>query len=166
MKSIRPLYPHAIKTNGQNQNIDPSILSLFTKHFSQGTYTIQKFDKQVIALLKMGTSHLLPWRTIISHDIKNGATNFKSLSNVIKDKKQDTTLKFQYMLELAHYGEISITQTKLFGDIDIKLKRDKNNTVTVKDRDGRKYPLNWRDLTSAQRHKVIQDLKDGRVVMS
>ena len=70
------------------------------------------------------------------------------------------------MLELAHHGQIEITQTETFGDIEIKSKKDANKNVTVKDRDGRQYRLIWRNLTDTQRQKVIQDLKDGRVVMS
>jgi len=166
MKELRPLYPHGRKQNTDHQDIDPTILSFFITPFSQGAHTRQQFDKQLSDLLKMGRSHLLPWRAIISLDIKKGANKFNSLSKVIGDKKRDTTLKFQYMLELAHYGQIEITQTETFGDIEITPKKDANKKVTVKDRDGRQYRLTWRDLTDTQRHKVIQDLKDGRVVMS
>jgi hypothetical protein len=114
----------------------------------------------------MGASHLLPWRVIIADDIRNGATDFNSLSKVIEDSKQDTTLKFQHMLELAHHGEIEITQSESFGDITITQIEDRHKTVTVKDRDGQEYEISWTDLTDTQRYKVIQDLKNGRVVIS
>ena len=166
MKELRPLYPHGRKQNTDHQDIDPTILSFFITPFSQGARTRQEFDKQVSDLLKMGSSHLLPWRAIISLDIKKGATKFNSLSKVIKDEKRDTALKLQHVLELAHYGQIEITQSESFGDINITQKKDDNKTVTVKDRDGRKYPLTWTELTDTQRQKVIQDLKSGRVVIA
>jgi len=166
MQKLRPLYPHSEKSDTNHNDIDTTVLSIFIEPFSQGAHTRLEFDDQVKNVLKMGSSHLLPWRAIISLDIKKGATKFNSLSNVIEDKKRDTTLKFQYMLELAHYGQIEITQPETFGDIEIKPKKDENKTVTVKDRDGRKYPLTWTELTDGQRQKVIQDLKSGKVVMS
>jgi len=166
MQKLRPLYPHSEKSDTNHNDIDTTVLSIFIEPFSQGAHTRLEFDDQVKNVLKMGSSHLLPWRAIISLDIKKGATKFNSLSNVIEDKKRDTTLKFQYMLELAHYGQIEITQSESFGDIEIKPKKDENKTVTVKDRDGRKYPLTWTELTDGQRQKVIQDLKSGKVVMS
>ena len=117
---------------------------------------------------KPGLSRLLPWRTILAHELASGKTRISDISPVIKDRRKDTALKFQFLLELANDHQIRLTQEKPFSEVEIvntPNQKRSDASLAVKDSSGRVYPLSWDELTRCQRQKIIDDLKDGKVML-
>lgn len=155
-------------------NTNPHLLTMFTKPFSAKERDVQEYNHQLKELTKAGLSRLLPWRHILTEQIRHGNTTFTQLTTkkdnrIIPNQKQDTTLKFQFLMDLAHNQEITLTQETTFGQIAISpntnTQTENTKNITLRDDSGDTCNLDWHDLTPNQRSKVIQDLQDAKVIL-
>ena len=166
MRELRKLYSRQGAVSSQIG--DPSFITGFVEPFSARSYARREWAGQLEDIRKVGLSQLLPWRPIISHELASGKTQISQISPIIEDKKKDTTLKFQFLLELANDQKITLSQSKPFSEVEIQhtpnCERLESGLI-LKDSSGRTYLLDWDDLTKGQRKKIIDDLKDGKVVL-
>jgi len=138
----------------------------FVEPFSPQADIKRQFIDDLAEINNIGLSRMLPWRQIISQAILDGTSSLSDLSPVIPDRKMDTALKLQFLLEKAHHQEIAIHQYEAFGKIQITPKGDTCDTsLKIKDVDGYEYPLDWSELNRPQREKIITDLQDNKVVL-
>lgn len=147
---------------------DLSFITGFVKPFSSKGDTARNWDGQLADLQKAGLSSLLPWRPILAHELASGKTTLSDITPIIENKKKDTALKFQFLLEMAHDQKITISQEKPFQEIEfsnIPNSERLGSHLTLKDRLGHTYTLDWVDLSAGQRQKVIDDLKEGKVML-
>ena len=160
----------------QQSNQNPNLLTVFTEHFSAKGRDVREYNDHLNDIIKRGLSRLLPWRQILMHQIQNGNTSFAQLTNnteteIIPNTRQDITFKFQFLMELAHNQDITLTQNKTFGKISIQPGRDQtrydpaNSIIKIRDDSGDTCSLDWQDLTPPQRSKVIQDLQDSKIIL-
>ena len=160
----------------QQSNKNPNLLTVFTEHFSAKGRDIREYNDHLNDIIKCGLSRLLPWRQILMHQIQNGNTSFAQLTNnteneIISNTRQDITFKFQFLMELAHNQDITLTQNTTFGKISIQPGRDQtqydpaNSIIKLRDDSGDTCSLDWQDLTPPQRSKVIQDLQDSKIIL-
>jgi hypothetical protein len=148
------------------QPTDATFLTEFVQPYCPKADLKRQFFDDIVEIKKIGLSRQLPWRQIISHEILDGKPTLSDLSPVIPDRKKDTALKLQFLLEKVQHQEIAIHQHEAFGKIQITPTGDTCDTsLKVKDVDGNEYPLDWSELNRAQREKVIADLQDNKVVL-
>ncbi len=185
MRELAKLFPRTSNTSfptnalsvQPNKN-DTNILTDFVEPFSPIGAARRNFESDLEDIQKIGMSRQLPWHQIIAQEIADGKSTLHSLTQtqIIPNKRQDKTIKFQTLLEKAHQREIDLTQETSFGHIQIKpisnvgqenTNTDKNTSIKIKIRDesGTDYPLDWSTLNQAQRKKVIADLQHSKVVL-
>ena len=165
MQELAKLFPRGSPTPSVRPT-DATILSEFVKPYIPKDDLKRQFFVDLREIQKIGLSRMLPWRQIISQEILDGTSSLSDLSPVIPDRKMDTALKLQFLLEKAHHQEIAIHQYEAFGKIQITPKGDTCDTsLKIKDVDGYEYPLDWSELNRPQREKIITDLQDNKVVL-
>jgi len=151
MRRLAKLF-HRTSPTPQVQSHDACVLSDFVKSFSPKADIKRQFFDKLSEINKIGLSRKLPWRQIISQEIAEGRLTFSDLSSIIPDQKMDTALKLQFLLEKAQHQEIAIHQDEDFGKIQITpTGKEFDLHFTLRDADGNEYPLNWSELTQAQR---------------
>jgi chromatin segregation and condensation protein Rec8/ScpA/Scc1 (kleisin family) len=165
MQELAKLFPRGSPTLSV-QSHDATVLADFVKPFSPRADIKRQFIDDLAEIKKIGLSRQLPWRQIISQEIKDGKPTLSDLSPIIPDRKKDTALKLQFLLEKAQYQDIAIHQDQAFGEIHIEpIVNGFDPNLTVKDTDGNEYALDWSELNRAQREKVITDLQNNIVVL-
>jgi len=97
---------------------------------------------------------------------RHRAHRFTSLKPVIKDKRKDTALRFQFLTELRHHQHIDIDQKDPFGEIRIAPKDDFNQEVIVKDESGNQMTIDWFKLSDAKRNLAMMYMKEGKILLS
>jgi hypothetical protein len=125
----------------------------------------RQFETDLKNTTKRGVSHILPWRQVIIHQITEGASNIDDLNPVTGYRRLDRALHFQFVNELAHHGQIQITQDEHLGKITLAMVTDEKAAIHVRDRSGMEYIFIWRELNTRQRQKIFNDLHSGIVVM-
>ena len=166
MRELRKLYSRSGAIS--HQVGDPGFIAGFVEPFSSEGNTRREWQGQLADLQKAGLSRLLPWRSILAHELASGKTRISDINPVIDDRKKDTAFKFQFLLELANDHKITLHQSKPFHEVEIEATpncKRLDASLTLKDGSGRTYPLDWDELTSCQRQKIIEDLKDGKVML-
>ena len=166
MRELRKLYARSGAV--RHEAGDPGFIAGFVEPFSSKGDARREWEGQLADLQKAGLSRLLPWRSIIAYELASGKTRMSDINPVIEDRRKDTALKFQFLLELANDHHITLNQGKPFSTVEIvKTPNQKrlDASLTLKDGSGRVYPLDWDELTSGQRQKVIEDLKEGKVLL-
>jgi hypothetical protein len=165
MQDLAKLYPRSSPTPSVRPT-DATFLTEFVQPYCPKADLKRQFFDDIAEINKIGLSRLLPWRQIISQEIKEGKPSLSDLSPIIPDRKMDTALKLQFLLEKAQYQEIAIHQDQAFGEIHIEpIVAGFDPNLTVKDADGNEYPLDWSELNRAQREKIITDLQNNIVVL-
>lgn len=117
--------------------------------------------------LRLSISGLLPWKLLITADIKSGAIFFRDLTSYYtKDLKVDRIAKFQHLLQMANDGEIELEQKIHNGDISITgLEPNSDLRITIKDKAGNEIYRDWiHELSDAQRNKVIADAIERKII--
>jgi hypothetical protein len=117
--------------------------------------------------LKLSISNLLPWKLLITADIKTGANSFQDLTPYYtEDPKVDRVAKLQHLLQMANDGEIELEQEIHNGDISITdLEPNSDLRITIKDKAGNEIYKDWvHDLSDAQRNKVIADAIERKII--
>ena len=164
-----------------------SILSSFSPQAEHQRETQQEFNQA----LSIAISNLLPWRTILMTDINETISNkpnqtmtLSDFKTYCEDEKTDTTSKLIHLLQLETDGQIQLSQSEPFGEINItqnishtstkpdSFQNNKPNIIfsegsdiLIKDSDGKTYPpIDWRELSNAQRDKVVADLKQNKIL--
>jgi hypothetical protein len=169
MQKLSRFYPRNVDGRAKIVIHSSNIISEFCKPFSAAGDSARDFSEDLKAILKAGISRQLPWRQMIVQQIFEGKKNFDKLTPVISDQKKDKALKLQILVEMAHANQIDLKQEKCFGDIHFNLisNTDELNTgIVLKDKIGRRYCLDWRDLHPNQRNKVVDDLQDNKIVLA
>ena len=145
IRSLAKLYP---KGTGTETDIeDTEVIAELARVFSPQSQRRRDFNKQLQEVATAEFGNLLPWRHIIIKQVLDGTTTFTSLKPVIKDKKKDTALRFQFLTELRHHQHIDIIQKDPFGEIRITPKGDFNPEVTIKDETGNQMTMDWLDAS-------------------
>jgi len=74
-------------------------------------------------------------------------------------------LKFIHLLDLENKGEIALTQDEPFGVLVIQSQRiEQQTSINITDQHGKDYQYDWIDLNHNQQKKIIEDLKQHRIV--
>ena len=163
-----------------------SILSHFSPQAEHQRETQQEFHQA----LKISIANLLPWRTILMTDINETISNkpnqtmtLSDFKTYCEDEKTDTTSKLIHLLQLETDGQIQLSQSEPFGEINITQNISHTNIhqhdsfknsnplisegsdILIKDKQGNTYPqIGWRELSNAQRDKVVADLKQNKIL--
>ena len=169
MQKLARLYPRRVADQRKIGIHNTDVISEFCKPFSAAGDSARKFSDDLIEILESGISRQLPWRQMIVQQIFEGKKTFDKLTPVISDQKKDRAFKLQILMEMAHASQIDIVQENCFGDIHFKLipKTDELDTgIVLKDKHGRRYCLDWRELHPNQRDKVVEDLRDNKIVLA
>ena len=165
MRELARLFPRGCPTPSV-KSTDASFITDFVEPYSPKADLKRQFFVDLKEIQKIGLSRMLPWRQIISQAILDGTSSLSDLPSIIPDRKKDTALKLQFLLEKAQYQEIAIHQDQAFGEIHIEpIVAGFDPNLTVKDADGNEYPLDWSELNRAQREKIITDLQNNIVVL-
>jgi len=166
MRELRKLYSRSGAV--LHEAADPGFITGFVEPFSSKGDSRREWQGQLADLQKAGLSRLLPWRPILAHELSSGKARISEISPVIGDEKKDTIMKFQFLLQMAHDQHITLNQEKPFYEVEIVRTPNFERldaSLTLKDGSGRTYPLDWDELTRGQRQKIIEDLKDGKVML-
>jgi len=166
MQELAKLFPRG-KANPNHTIIKGTeIISLFAEPFSAQGQERMEFNDKLREIRKTGLSRLLPWRQILSSEIRQGRTRLEDTAPVIIDPKKDTIFKFQQLLEFAHEQKVELSQEVMFGEIHIKpIAEGMESDFTLKDRMGQEYLIDWSYLTENQRKKIVTDLQQRRVLL-
>ena len=121
--------------------------------------------RQFQQALSLSISDLLPWKVLLISELIE-TRKFTDLTiHYTENQKKDLVSKFIHLLELEKEGQLKIHQEEPFGDIIIEpLQAIDASTITIKDRLGKTYDFDWRQLSDAQKRKVISDIKAYRVI--
>ena len=164
MQSLAKLYP---KGKGMSTEItDASVISELVRPFSPQGQRRRDFDKQLQDVVAAGFANLLPWRHIIIKQLQDGTNTFTGLKPVIKDKRKDAALRFQFLNELRHHQHIDIDQPEPFGEIRIKPKGDFNPNLTIKDQTGNQMTIDWLDASDKKRKLALKLLKENKIILT
>jgi hypothetical protein len=169
MQKLSRLYPRSAADQTKIGIHNTGVISEFCKPFSAAGDSAREFSDDLIEILKAGISRQLPWRQMIIQQIFEGKKTFDKLTPVISDQKKDRAFKLQILMEMAQASQIDLIQEKCFGDIHFNLmpKTDEFDTgIVLKDKHGRRYCLDWCDLHPNQRGKVVEDLRDNKIVLA
>ena len=164
MRSLSKLYPKGAGTQTDIQ--ETKVISELASVFSPQGQQRQDFNEQLQEIFAAGSGSQLPWRHIIIKQILDGTDTFSGLNPVIKDKRKDTALRFQFLTELRHYQHIDIDQKDPFGEIRITPKGDFNRYVTVKDESGNQMIIDWFNISDAKRNLALMYIKEGKILLS
>ena len=163
MRSLAKLYP---KGKGTSTDItDTRVISELARPFSPQGQRRRDFDKQLQEVASAGFGSLLPWRHIIIKQLQDGIDTFTGLKPVIRDKKKDTALRFQFLTELRHHQHIDIDQPEPFGEIRIKPKGEFDSEVTIKDETGNQMTMDWLDASDQKRNLALKLLKENKIIL-
>lgn len=169
MQKLSRLYPRSAAGQTKIGIHNTDVISEFCKPFSAAGDSAREFSDDLIEILEAGISRQLPWRQMIVQQIFEGKKTFEKLTPIISDPKKDRAFKLQILMEMAHASQIDIVQENCFGDIHFNLipKTDELDTgIVLKDKHGRRYCLDWGDLHPNQRGKVVEDLRDNKIVLA
>jgi hypothetical protein len=164
MRSLPKLYPKGAGTQTDIQ--ETKVISELASVFSPQGQQRQDFNEQLQEITAAGFGSLLPWRHIIIKQVLDGTDTFSSLKPVIKDNKNDTALRFQFLTELCHHQHIDIDQKDPFGEIRITPKGDFNRYVTVKDERGNQMAIDWFNISETKRNLALVYMKEGKILLS
>lgn len=175
MRKVAKLYPKPTSQTLPDIR-DASIISIFAKQFSPEGKKRSEFLERLQKLKMAGAGSQLPWRQIIACQIQSGKNTFTDIaqSPIIPDKKQDTALRFQFVVELAHHKHICMTQEETFGNIQLTPNTQDtqnpidtlNTSITLSDKSGRQCQLDWDELNPCQQQKVISDLQTNKIILA
>jgi hypothetical protein len=161
MQSLAKLYP---KGKGTETDIkDTGVIAELASVFSPQGEQRRDYSKQ---LQDITPTARIPWRHIIIKQILDGTDTFSGLNPVIKDKRKDTALRFQFLTELRHYQHIDIDQKDPFGEIRITPKGGFNRYVTVKDERGNQMAIDWFNISDTKRYLALMYMKEGKILLS
>ena len=162
-KYINSLIPRGSPKGSPQLNPSSDFLSPIIAPFSPIEQNRQETLRIFEQARAMTLSNRLPYRILITDEL----TEPKKL-NALKlyaGKKQDKIAKLQNLLQMEMEGQITLYQDEPFADITIEpLDIDREQSITIKDQQGRRYHFDWQDLSDAQRNKVIADIKENRIV--
>ena len=143
-----------------------NFLSGFLEPFSSKVSIERNYNEHLTAIIQCGLSSMLPWRQIISTELELGKTRLEEITPVITNLRKDKAFKFQTLIRMAHEGSVELTQTETFAPIQmIKTSTDKA-VVTLKTNSGERVTHEWGNFTQNQRNKIIDDLKQGKIVLT
>jgi hypothetical protein len=164
IQSFAKLYP---KGKGTGTEItDSGVIAELARPFSPQGQKRRDFDKQLQDIMSAGFANLLPWRHIIIKQLQDGTNTFTGLKPVIKDKRKDAALRFQFLNELRHHQHIDIDQPEPFGEIQIKPKGDFNPNLTIKDQTGNQMTIDWLDASDKKRKFALKLLKENKIILT
>ena len=164
MQSLAKLYP---KGKGMSTDItDANVIAELARPFSPQGQRRRDFDKQLQDVASAGFANLLPWRHIIIKQLQEGTDTFTGLKPVIKDKRKDAALRFQFLTELHQHQHIDIDQPEPFGEIRIKPKGDFNPDLTIKDETGNQMTIDWLDASDKKRKLALKLLKKNKIILT
>lgn len=127
----------------------------------------------------------------ISNADKMRLTDFKTYYQ--ENKKTDIASKLIHLLQLEKENKIHLSQSEPFGAVNISLENytdstplfsnqhpegpdtyqskisqsnsNINSEIQIKDKSGKTYPeIDWRNLSNAQRNKVVADIKNNEII--
>ena len=169
MQKLARLYPRSAADQTKIEIHNTDVISEFCKPFSAAGDGAREFSDDLIEILKASISRQFPWRQMIVQQIFEGKKTFDKLTPVISDQKKDRAFKLQILMEMAHASQIDIVQENCFGDIHFNLIQktgEPSTGIVLKDKFGRRYCLDWCDLHPNQRGKVVEDLRDNKIVLA
>jgi len=164
MRSLAKLYPKGTGTETDIQDVE--VISGLASIFSPQGQRRRDLNKQFQRVVAAGFADLLPWRHIIIKQVKDGTTIFTSLKPIIKDKKKDTALRFQFLTELHHHQHVDVIQKDPFGEIRIRPKGDFNPNLTIKDETGNQMTMDWLAASDLKRRLALQYLKEKKILIT
>ena len=170
--------------NQQDTDANNNVASILS-HFSPQAQHQRETQHEFYQALRIAISNLLPWRTILMTDINETVSNkpnqtmkLSDFKTYIEDEKTDTTSKLIHLLQLETDGQIQLSQSEPFGEISISQNNihqhdsfknsnplSEGSDILIKDKQGNTYPqIDWRELSNAQRNKVVADLKQNKIL--
>ena len=164
MQSLAKLY---LKGKGTSTDItDTGVIAELARPFSPQGQRKRNFNKQLQEVASARFASLLPWRHIIIKQVNDGTTTFDGLKPVIKDKRKDTALRFQFLTELRHHQHIDVIQPEPFGEIRIKPKGEFDPDVIVRDETGNQMTMDWLDASDQKRKLALKLLKENKIILT
>lgn len=166
MQSLAKLYPKGKGTGTETDIKETEVIAELASVFSPQRQQRRDFNNQLQEIASAGFGNLLPWRHIIIKQVLDGSDTFSSLKPVIKDKRKDAALRFQFLTELRHHQHIDIIQPEPFGEIRIKPKGDFNPNLTIKDQTGNQMTIDWLDVSDKKRKFALKLLKENKIILT
>ncbi|MBW2635290.1 MAG: hypothetical protein JRE14_14435 [Deltaproteobacteria bacterium] len=146
--------------------MNEDFLSPILQPFNPAEHTMRETENEFRIAKKLSPSEILPWRLILQYLIKDEVI-FEDLPQYLPDSANDTTAKFINLLYLETDGDIKICQDEPFGQVSIQpneIDAEPKGLFIIKDRGGSEYGFDWKELSDAQRGKVIADILKGRIL--
>jgi len=147
--------------------LNQDFLSLIITPFSAKEQHKAETKREFIQALDLSVSNLLPWKLLLESDLVGVERKiFGDLKTYFQEnKKIDKTSKLIHLLQMESEGTIILDQNKPFGVIKIKpLSIINDQSITIKDQQGKIYEFNWRSLSDYQRSKIIADIKSNKIL--
>lgn len=157
------------KSGASASGLEPgstAFVTSFLEPFSSKGNSEREYRLKLEEIRKCGFAYLLPWHQIISSELADGKTRIDDLSPVIGDSRKDRAFKFQTIVRMAHDGSVKLDQEETFSPINISKQDEFRTGVKLRTSDGEEFERDWRDFSENQRKKVIDDLKDGKIVLT
>jgi len=154
-----------------------AILEPLSPQGEKKTETYERF----IQARQLSAADILPWKLIIQSHLNTSPQSvpFTALPSYFDNKKADTAAKLSHLLFLESEGKLTLSQHEPFGQILIEPGNQNSDNINnpckdnseqpdgsfiIIDQHAEEYPLNWHELSDAQKNKVIADLKDNRII--
>lgn len=178
-KVISAIIPRTSKTVKElpDEDADLSYLAAILDPLSPQGEKKTETREMFIQARQLSAADILPWKLIIQSHLNTNPQSvpFTALPSYFDNKKADTAAKLTHLLFLESEGKLCLSQHEPFGDISIEPNTTLNHTQSdnsnqpdgcfiIIDQDAEEYPLNWNNLSDAQKNKVITDLKDNRII--
>lgn len=166
IRALRPLYRSGRGVANQSIKVSEALVFL-VRPFSPMGQSRQAFREEFATALKSEDCRRFPWRQHIIRELLLGRTTLSTMSPVLIDRRGDTTLRFQTLVEMSHEGQVTLNQDSSFGRIRIKPEVDRlDPTVELREPNGVLHRLSWTGLSDRQRGKIRDDLALGRIVLA
>jgi chromatin segregation and condensation protein Rec8/ScpA/Scc1 (kleisin family) len=169
----------------QKYNYLAPILTPYSPQAEHRRNTHQKFAQA----RQSSVSNLLPWRTILlseiyeSHSENLTLKSFKTYYS--ENSKKDLSSKLIHLLQLETEGTITLSQSDPFGRINVSTAKIESNInrnsktepfstkpistpegsdIQIKDLQGNTFPVDWQQLSSDQRSKIVKDTISNKIL--
>jgi hypothetical protein len=167
-KKIRQEISKLIGKPSQGQEnsfrVSDDFLFPIIKPFSRYEQSRMNLENDFLKVMDFSLSHILPWRVMLTSDIK-GEKKFSDLKIYIpEDEKMDKICKLMNLLQLENDGIISLYQKKPFEDFEIQIKSTLHTQISIKDRQGNEWDQNWFDLCCEEKNRMIEKIKLRQII--
>ena len=124
IRTLRPLYRSGRGIANLPVKVGVAVFFL-VRSFSPAGQSRRTFREEFATALKSEDGRRFPWRQHIIRELLLGRTTLSTMSPVLTDRRKDTALRFQTLIEMSHEGQVRLNQDSSFGRIRIKPEADR-----------------------------------------